>query len=340
MGGQSSVLVVGGAGYIGSHCCKALAVAGHLPVCFDNFSTGHRNFVRWGPTVQGDIHDRQRLALAIKEYEAIAVMHLAGSSLVGESVSDPGKYYSNNVEGTLSLLRAMRETDCKALVFSSTGAVYGDARKGVISEQETPQPVNPYGRTKLIIEHMLSDFQKAYRFAPVCLRYFNASGAEPEGEIGEDHDPETHLIPRALMALQGKVTDFAIYGDDYDTPDGTAIRDYIHVTDLAQAHVLALKYLLSGCPGGCFNLGTGRGHSVKEILEKISLVTRKQTPFVVKERRPGDPAVLVADPTMAKSILGFRPRYSDLMTIVRSAWKWHQEAHVRSSRSNGCISEL
>jgi UDP-glucose-4-epimerase GalE len=340
MNGQPAILVVGGAGYIGSHCCKALAAAGYLPVCFDNFSTGHRHFVRWGPTVEGNIHDQQRLAKVIKEYKVIALMHFAASSLVGESVSNPEKYYRNNIEGTLSLLRAMREADCKALVFSSTGAVYGDTCKGLISEQETPRPVNPYGRTKLIVEQMLADFQKAYRFAPVCLRYFNASGAELSGEIGEDHNPETHLIPRALLALQGKVDDFAIYGDDYDTPDGTAIRDYIHVTDLAQAHVLALKYLLSGCSGGCFNLGTGRGHSVKEILEQISLVTRKKASFVVKERRPGDPAVLVADPTIAKSILGFRPRYSDLTTIVRSAWKWHQEARVRSSRLNECIWEL
>jgi UDP-glucose 4-epimerase len=323
---RPSVLVVGGAGYIGSHCCKTLAAAGYLPVCYDNFSTGHREFVRWGPVVEGDVHDQERLARTIAQHGTIAVLHFAASSLVGESVSDPEKYYRNNVEGTLSLLRAMREADCKALVFSSTGAVYGNARKGLISEREALQPVNPYGRTKMIIEQILADFQRAYGFSNVCLRYFNASGADLSGEIGEEHDPETHLIPRALLTLRGKVDDFAIYGDDYETPDGTAIRDYIHVTDLAQAHLLALKFLRSGSSGGCFNLGTGRGYSVREILQQISGATGKQVPFAVKPRRSGDPAVLVADPTSAKSVLGFRPCYSDLSTIVSSAWKWHREA--------------
>lgn len=328
MSGRLSVVVVGGAGYIGSHCCKVLAGGGYLPVCFDNFSTGHRNFVRWGPVVEGDIHDQSRLARTIRDHDAVAVLHFAASSLVGESVCEPDKYYRNNVEGTLSLLRAMREAGCRTLVFSSTGAVYGNAHKGLIGEHEVPRPVNPYGRTKLIIEVMLADFQAAYGLAPVSLRYFNASGADPSGEIGESHDPETHLIPRALMAVQGKVSDFAIYGDDYDTPDGTAIRDYIHVTDLARAHLLALKFLLSGGKGGCFNLGTGRGYSVREILQQISSETGTGMPLVVKARRPGDPPVLVADPARAKAILGFQPRYSDLSTIVGSAWKWHRQAHA------------
>ena len=327
--GRPSVLVVGGAGYIGSHCCKMLAGAGYLPVCFDNFSTGHRDFVRWGPVVEGNIHDQPNLTRAIREHNAIAVLHFAASSLVGESVSDPEKYYRNNVEGTLSLLRAMRETNCVPLVFSSTGAVYGNAYKGLISEHGVLRPVNPYGRTKLIIEEMLTDFQAAYGLAPVCLRYFNASGADPSGEIGEMHDPETHLIPRALMAVQGRVDDFAIYGDDYETPDGTAIRDYIHVADLAHAHLLALKSLLSGGKGGCFNLGTGRGYSVREVLQQISSETRKNVPFVVKARRPGDPPVLVADPARAKAVLGFQPRHSDLSTIVGSAWNWHQATGPR-----------
>jgi UDP-glucose-4-epimerase GalE len=321
-----AVLVVGGAGYIGSHCCKALAGAGYRPVAYDNYSTGHREFVRWGPAVEGDIHDERRLEQTIKDFRAAAVLHLAASSLVGESVSDPEKYYRNNVEGTLSLLRAMRGGDCKALVFSSTGAVYGNAHEGLINEREPPRPVNPYGRTKLIIEEMLWDFRAAYGLSPVCLRYFNASGADLSGEIGERHDPETHLIPRALLAAQGKVDDFAIFGDDYDTPDGTAIRDYIHVSDLAHAHFLALSSLLSGGEGGCFNLGTGRGYSVKEILRQISSETRIDTPILVRPRRTGDPPSLVADPTRAKAILGFQPRCSDLPTIVRSAWKWHQEA--------------
>lgn len=321
------ILVVGGAGYIGSHCCKGLAEAGYEPVCFDNLSTGHRRFVRWGPLIEGDIQDQLLLASSIEEHKPIAVLHFAASSLVGESVSDPEKYYRNNVEGTLSLLRAMRQTECKTLVFSSSGAVYGESHKGLISESEFPRPVNPYGRTKLIIEQILADFQRAYGLASICLRYFNASGADPSGEIGEDHDPETHLIPRALMAMQGRLKDFAIFGDDYDTPDGTPVRDYIHVTDLAQAHVLAVKCLLSGAEGGCFNLGTGQGYSVKQILAQILAETGRSTPHTIRERRPGDPPVLVADPARAKAILGFQPLYSDLPTIVRTACKWHQKVH-------------
>ena len=321
---ENRVLVVGGAGYIGSHCCKALAAAGYRPVCFDNFSTGHRDFVKWGPVIDGDIHDQSRLADGIKQYGVTAVLHFAASSLVGESVSDPEKYYRNNVEGTLSLLRAMRQTQCRTLVFSSSGAVYGESHQGLISESELPKPVNPYGRTKLIIEEMLADFQRAYALSPVSLRYFNASGADLSGEIGEKHDPETHLVPRALLAVHGKVDDFAIYGDDYDTPDGTAIRDYIHVMDLAQAHVLALKYLVSGGAGGCFNLGTGRGHSVKQILRQIRTETGKDASFAIKARRQGDPPVLVANPARAKAVLGFVPKYSDLSTIISSALKWHQ----------------
>ena len=318
------VLVVGGAGYIGSHCCKSLAQAGYRPVCFDNFSTGHRRFVKWGPMVEGEIYDQPKLAATIQRFNAIAVLHFAASSLVGESVSDPDKYYRNNVEGTLSLLRAMRQTHCKTLVFSSSGAVYGESHQGLIKECELPRPVNPYGMTKWVVEQILTDFQRAYGFASVCLRYFNASGADPSGEIGENHDPETHLIPRALLAIQGKLHDFAIFGDDYDTPDGTPIRDYIHVTDLAQAHVLAVQHLLSRGTAGCLNLGTGLGYSVKEILRQIRLETSMNVPYVVRARRPGDPAVLVADPARAKTVLGFQPRYSDLPTIVSSAWRWHR----------------
>jgi UDP-glucose-4-epimerase GalE len=280
--------------------------------------------VKWGPVVGGDIHDEDQVVRAIDDHKTVAVLHFAASSQVGESVSEPEKYYRNNVEGTLSLLRAMRQTACKTVVFSSSGAVYGNARSGLINEREPPQPTSPYGRTKLIIEQILHDFQNAYAFNHVCLRYFNASGADLRAEIGENHSPETHLIPRALLALQGKVDDFAIFGDDYNTPDGTAIRDYIHVADLAHAHLLALQYLLSGKPSGCFNLGTGHGHSVREILDQISGVTGRKLDVSVKPRRPGDPAVLVADPTNAKTILGFRPRYSDLRTIVSSAWKWHR----------------
>lgn len=332
MSDNNRILVVGGAGYIGSHCCKALAAVGYRPVCFDNFSTGHRRFVKWGPVIEGDIHDQAHLADTIKKHGVIAVLHFAASSLVGESVSDPEKYYRNNVEGSLSLLRAIRQTQCKTLVFSSSGAVYGESHPGLIGESELPRPVNPYGRTKWMIEQMLADFQKAYGIAPVCLRYFNASGADLSGEIGEDHDPETHLIPRALLAAQGLVDDFAIYGDDYDTPDGTAIRDYIHVLDLAHAHVLALKYLLSGGAGGCFNLGTGRGHSVRQILRQIRKETGMNTSFAIRPRRYGDPPILVADPARARTVLEFLPSYSDIATIVGSAWRWHQKFPGREVR--------
>ena len=327
MSEKGRILVVGGAGYIGSHCCKGLAEAGYEPVCFDNFSTGYRSFVKWGPVVEGDIKEQALLANSIEEHGPIAVLHLAASSLVGESVRDPEKYYCNNVEGTLSLLHAMRQTACKTLVFSSSGAVYGETHQGLISESDFPRPVNPYGRTKAIVEQILADFERSYGLSSICFRYFNASGADPAGEIGEAHDPETHLIPRALMAIQGELNDFAIYGDDYDTPDGTPIRDYIHVTDLARAHVLALDNLLSGREGGCFNLGTGRGYSVKQILGQILAETGKSTPYTIRDRRPGDPPVLVADPTKAKKILGFEPRCSDLPTMVRTAWNWHQKCH-------------
>jgi UDP-glucose-4-epimerase GalE len=331
MSENRSILVVGGAGYIGSHCCKVLADVGYKPVCFDNFSTGHRSFVKWGPMIHGEIQDQALLANSIEVYRPIAVVHLAASSLVGESVSDPEKYYRNNVEGTLSLLRAMQKTKCKTLIFSSSGAVYGESHQGLINECEVSRPVNPYGWTKLVIEQILGDFKRAYGLAPICLRYFNASGADPSGEIGEDHEPETHLIPRALLAVQGRLNDFAIYGDDYETPDGTAIRDYIHVTDIAHAHVLALKRLVSGGEGGCFNLGTGQGYSVKQVLEQILAETKKRAPHIIRQRRPGDPPVLVADPARAKTILRFQPRYSDLPTIVRTAWRWHQKMHRLTS---------
>ena len=339
MSEKHRILVVGGAGYIGSHCCKGLAEAGYTPVCFDNFSTGHREFVKWGPVVDGDVHDQSLLVNSIQEHQPIAVLHFAASSLVGESVSDPEKYYRNNVEGTLSLLRSMRETQCETLVFSSSGAVYGESHQGLISETDVLRPVNPYGRTKLIIEEILADFRSAYEFRSVCLRYFNASGADASGEIGEDHDPETHLIPRALMAIQGRLNDFAIYGDDYDTPDGTPVRDYIHVTDLAHAHVLALKYLVSGAEGGCFNLGTGHGYSVKQILGQIQAETGKSTPYTIRDRRPGDPPVLVANPARAKRNLGFQPRCSDLPTIVRTAWSWHQKFHQKFHRPAGAVAD-
>jgi UDP-glucose-4-epimerase GalE len=321
-----AILVTGGAGYIGSHGCRALAAAGYHPVVFDNLSTGHRGFVS-GSLVVGDLLDKAALAGAFARHDIVAVMHFAAASLVGESVVDPQKYYRNNVVGTLTLLEAMREAGCHRLVFSSTGAVYGNADSKALPETHPCVPINPYGASKWMIERLLADYRSAYGIGAFCLRYFNASGADASGDIGEKRNNETHLIPRAMMALQGHVADFAVFGDDYDTPDGTAIRDYIHVTDLAAAHVEALKLLMQGHGGGAFNLGTGAGFSVRQILAAIAAETGREVPHVVKPRRPGDPTYLVADPSAAREVLKFHTRNSELATIIRTAWAWHQKAH-------------
>jgi UDP-glucose-4-epimerase GalE len=326
MNDRPAVLVTGGAGYIGSHCCRALDAAGYHPVVYDNFSTGHRSFVT-GSLVTGDLRDGARLAHAFAGHDIVAVMHFAASSLVGESVLDPRKYYMNNLAGTLSLLDTMREAGCHRLVFSSTGAVYGNADSKALPESYACEPINPYGASKWMIERILADYRRAYGLGAFCLRYFNASGADASGGIGEKREHETHLIPRAMMALQGHVADFAVFGDDYDTPDGTAIRDYIHVTDLAAAHILALKLLMQGHCGGAYNLGTGKGFSVGEILSSIATEAGREVPHVIKPRRAGDPAYLVADASAARETLQFRPVHSDLATIVRTAWAWHQKAH-------------
>ena len=324
-----AVLVAGGAGYVGAHTCKSLARAGFLPVVLDNLSTGHRDFVRWGPLVQADLHDTSTITDTIRRHDCVAVLHFAAFALVGESVTEPAKYYDNNVVGTLSLLAGMRAAGCDALVFSSTCAVYGQPAQVPIVEDTQPDPINPYGASKLMVERILSDFRPAYGLRSIALRYFNACGADPDNEIGELRDPETHLIPRAMMALQGHVADFAVFGSDFDTPDGTAIRDYVHVADLADAHVAALRHLLSGAPGGVFNLGTGRGHSVREVLDAIEREAGERLPDVTGPRRAGDPAVLVADPVRARNELGFDPMLSDLATIVRTSWAWHRRMHPR-----------
>ncbi len=326
MSERPAVLVTGGAGYIGAHACRALETAGYQPVVYDNFSTGHRSFVT-GELVAGDIADRGALARAFSHHRIVAVMHFAAFSLVGESVTDPAKYYMNNLAGTLALLEAMREAGCSRIVFSSTGAVYGNADSRALTETYPCSPINPYGASKWMVERILADYRSAYGFGAFCLRYFNASGADPAGGIGELRANETHLIPRAMMALQNHIGNFAIFGDDYDTPDGTAIRDYIHVTDLAAAHVSALQLLMQDHRGGTFNLGTGAGFSVREILAAIQSETGREVPHLVKPRRAGDPTYLVADPTAARETLGFRPAYSDLSTIIRTAWAWHQKAH-------------
>jgi UDP-arabinose 4-epimerase len=322
-----NVLVTGGAGYIGAHTCKALAAAGFNPITIDNLSIGHRSFVKWGPFMQADIRDTATLCDASRFYNAVGVLHFAAFACVGESVTDPEKYYENNVLGTLSVLAAMRQAGLKKIVFSSSCAVYGAPEVTPISERTAPNPVNPYGRSKLMCEAILTDALRAYNFEPVILRYFNASGAEPESGLGENRPIETHLIPRAMMALLGRIDDFEVFGNDYPTPDGTAVRDYIHVTDLAEAHVLALRHLLVGGEFCILNLGVGKGYSVAEILGTISMISGRYVNVPTGARRLGDPAELVADATLARSILGFTPKWSDLRTIVDSAWRWHMVAH-------------
>ena len=326
MSDRPAVLVTGGAGYIGSHACRALAAAGFRPIVYDNLSTGHRGFVS-GTLVVGDLVDKAMLARVFAQHDIAAVMHFAAASLVGESMTDPQKYYLNNVAGTLSLLAAMRDAGCRHLVFSSSGAVYGQADSQALPETYPCAPINTYGASKWMTERMIADYRAAYGLGAFCLRYFNASGADASGDIGELRENETHLVPRAMMALQGHLPDFAIFGEDYDTPDGTAIRDYVHVTDLAAAHLAALKLLMQGDAGGAFNLGTGNGFSVRQILAAIAAETGREVPHVIKPRRAGDPAYLVADPTAARKVLNFTPEHSDLATIIRTAWAWHQKAH-------------
>ncbi len=324
---QPSILVAGGAGYVGSHACKALAMAGYRPVVLDDFSTGHREFVRWGPSVSGDIGDAGLVAQTIRRFGCDSVMHFAARSLVGESVVDPAKYYAGNVVGTLGLLAGMREANVRQLVFSSTCAVYGQPEAGPITEATPLAPLNPYGASKLMVERILTDFGAAYGIRSTILRYFNASGADAEGELGERRDPETHLIPRAMMSLLGHLDDFAVLGDDFPTPDGTAIRDYVHIADLADAHVAALAALRQGGAGDVYNLGSAQGHSVREVLSAIEAVAGRRMAAVSGGRRPGDPAMLVADASRARSALGFRTSRSGLGQIVASAWKWHCAAH-------------
>jgi UDP-arabinose 4-epimerase len=323
---SKAILVTGGAGYVGSHACKALAAAGWRPVVYDNLSRGHAGAVRWGPLVEGDLHDRARLAAAMREHAIGAVMHFAAFAYVGESVGDPELYYRNNIGGTLSLLATMREAGIGMIVFSSTCAVYGVPDKVPIAESTAKAPLNSYGETKLAVERALHWYGAAYGLRYAALRYFNAAGADPDGEIGENHEPETHLIPRVIRAALGSGDPVEIYGTDYPTPDGTAIRDYIHVTDLADAHVRALDYLEQGGDSIALNLGTGKGSSVREVIAAVERIAARPVPQREAARRPGDPPELVADPALARERLGWSARHSDLDTIVATALAWDNRA--------------
>jgi len=319
------ILVTGGAGYIGAHTCKLLAARGRTPVCYDNLVYGHRYAVQWGPLEEGDLLDRSRLDEVLERHRPEAVVHFAAFTYVGESVENPGKYYRNNVVGTLNLLEAMRDRQIRRIVFSSTCATYGEPEQIPITEDHPQSPINPYGASKWMIERMLSDFEAAHGMKSAALRYFNAAGADPDAEIGEDHDPETHLIPLVLDVALGRRKEISIFGDDYDTPDGTCIRDYIHVTDLAEAHLRALDHLEKEGESLRLNLGNGQGYSVREVIEVAERVTGRSIRTRVTERRPGDPPRLVGDASRARETLGWKPDYPALETIVRHAWVWQQK---------------
>ena len=323
MSSAPTVLVTGGAGYVGGHTCKQLAAAGFVPVAYDNLGTGHRWAVRWGPFEEGDINDTERLGAVLVRHKPVAVMHFAAHSVASESVSDPDKYYRNNVVGTLALLNTMRVARVNSFVFSSSAAVYGNPQKTPIPEDHATHPINPYGASKLMVEQMLQDFYHAYGLNWASLRYFNAAGADPDGLIGEAHAPETHVVPLAIEAALGKRSGFQLFGTDYPTPDGTAIRDYVHVTDLAVAHVLALRHLLAAQSCLTLNLGTGNGHSVRDVLGAVERVSGRSIVTHAAPRRPGDPPILVADPDRAWRLLGWRAQHTGLDAMVGSAWRWH-----------------
>lgn len=318
-----NILVTGGAGYIGSHAVRLLQSAGHEVWVYDNLSYGHREAVPAGKLIEGNVGDRERVTSALKQHSIDAVMHFAAFALVGESVAEPNKYYQNNVIETLNLLEAMRDADVNRFVFSSTTATYGVPETIPITEQERQEPINPYGFSKLVIEKALADYAHAYGWGYAALRYFNAAGASPDGEIGEDHKPESHLIPIILQVALGQRENISIFGEDYPTPDGTCIRDYIHVHDLGSAHIKALELLKDG-EGLQLNLGTGRGNSVREVIDACREVTGHEIPTIVGERRPGDPPELVANSDKAQKTLDWKPKYMDIRETVETAWNWHK----------------
>ena len=320
---MDSILLVGGAGYIGAHTAKYLAAQGYRPVVYDNLSRGHREFVKWGPLEIGDIADGPRVSEVLRKHAPVAVLHFAALAYVGESVVDPALYYQTNVAGTLTLLDGMRAAGVKNIVFSSTCATYGVPRQVPIVEESAQSPINPYGRSKLMVEQILADYGPAYGIQAMCLRYFNAAGADPDGEIGEDHDPETHLIPLVLEVAAGRRPSVDINGSDYPTRDGTCVRDFIHVTDLAQAHFLGVRHLVAGKPAVNLNLGNGTGYSVREVIDAAERVTGKKIAVVQRPRRPGDPPELVGSAEKARALLGWRPEYASIDSIIRTAWTWH-----------------
>jgi len=323
----TTILVTGGAGYIGSHACKALKVAGYTPVTFDNLVTGWRDAVKFGPFEQGDLSDRARLDEVFAKYKPAAVMHFAALSQVGEAMSEPGRYWRNNVAGSLTLAEAAVAAGCLNFVFSSTCATYGE-HDNVVLDESTPQiPLNAYGASKRAVENILRDFEAAHGLRHVIFRYFNVAGADPEAEVGEHHRPETHLIPVMLEAIDGKRPALTIHGTDYATPDGTCIRDYVHVCDLVDAHVLGLNWLEQGKGSQVFNLGTGKGFSVREVIDASRSVTNREVPFSEGPRRAGDATKLVSGSTRAEADLGWEPKRSTMPQMIADAWRWHQTGH-------------
>lgn len=320
---MSEILVVGGAGYIGSHMCKYLYGKGMRPVVLDNLSLGHRESVKWGPLYEGDLDNRKILTEIFTRHDIQAVMHFAACCYVGESVTEPLKYYQNNVAATISLLASLQEHGIDKMIFSSSCATYGEPKNIPIREDQPQRPINPYGRSKLMMENILDDLDAINSLRSVCLRYFNAAGADPEGELGEDHDPETHLIPLVLYAALGRLKKLTVFGKDYPTEDGTCVRDYIHVNDLAQAHYLALLHLLNGGESKKYNLGNGSGYSIVDVIETASQVCGRNIAYTFAGRRVGDPAVLVGSAEKAIRELGWKPEFNNLETILQTAWDWH-----------------
>ena len=322
---RGTVLIVGGAGYIGSHANALLSEHGYTTLVLDNLIYGHREFVQWGTFIEGDLADQETLRRVFSENQIDAVLHFAAYTYIGESVTEPAKFYRNNVAFTLNLVDAMREFGVGRIVFSSTCATYGEPQYMPLDEAHAQLPVNPYGRTKHMVEQILGDYTSAYGIQHVILRYFNAAGADPETRVGEWHVPESHLIPLVLDAALDPAKSIRVFGTDYNTPDGTCVRDYIHVTDLALAHMNALEYLDKGGESDAFNLGNGHGYSVREVIDTVRAVTGREINVIEDVRRPGDPSVLVGTSEKAKSVLGWTPQFADLNTIVETAWKWHQK---------------